>query len=153
MVVGQLLSLLQGAGGLWHSVWLGNTGMQVPAFEDTFLASTITHACRPAPLSIAATRNCHGLRLQIVNLVSNDVRRFDDAMPVYNFLIGGPGQESQYRVQQHCPFQLPSSSFRQAGGARLSLHAGCYTLTAGLCTCIAPSQQQQPAPLPRLQWS
>jgi hypothetical protein len=28
--------------------------------------------------------------LQIVNLVSNDVRRFDDAMPFWVFLWGGP---------------------------------------------------------------
>lgn len=29
--------------------------------------------------------------MQIVNLVSNDVRRFDDALPFYNFLIAAPG--------------------------------------------------------------
>lgn len=29
--------------------------------------------------------------LQIVNIVSNDVRRFDDALPFYNFLICSPG--------------------------------------------------------------
>ena len=48
--------------------------------------------------------------LQIVNLVSNDVRRFDDAMAFYNFLIGGPGQQSQQQrhnsiaaeALQHC---------------------------------------------------
>jgi hypothetical protein len=28
---------------------------------------------------------------QIVNLVSNDVRRFDDALPFYNFIIMAPG--------------------------------------------------------------
>ena len=29
-------------------------------------------------------------RGQVVNLVSNDVRRFDEASTFYNFLIGGP---------------------------------------------------------------
>ena len=28
--------------------------------------------------------------MQIVNLVSNDVRRFDDAMPFWSFLFAGP---------------------------------------------------------------
>ena len=32
----------------------------------------------------------HMMCLQIVNLVSNDVRRFDDAMPFWVFLWGGP---------------------------------------------------------------
>jgi hypothetical protein len=32
---------------------------------------------------------------QIVNLISNDVRRFDDALPFYNFLVGAPGKHTR----------------------------------------------------------
>lgn len=38
---------------------------------------------------------------QVVNIVSNDVRRFDDALPFYNFLICSPGERvcAQDRVR------------------------------------------------------
>ena len=49
------------------------------------------HPNRHAPVSFAPSLpTCPAL--QIVNIVSNDVRRFDDAMPFYNFLICSPGE-------------------------------------------------------------
>lgn len=40
---------------------------------------------------------------QVVNIVSNDVRRFDDALPFYNFLICSPGERALAQGRRPAP--------------------------------------------------
>lgn len=70
-----------------HSLLI--SGALASPFEYISVVAHVRGKCKSRD-ALAGSPSVHAVCAQVTNLVSNDVRRFDDAMPYWCFLWGSP---------------------------------------------------------------